>query len=345
MATLVPQLFAKADKNTDEEEQLLQLFWKRAELKQEFEKLRTQSFILTEKLQEQEAINLRVQQKLEQLESNLGDPEYAGTVFAYYQLRSVWNHCHSRLASLANDLEHAQYDKGLRQHLAGFKRQLHESLVDVNEQLRETTAKSGELSAKIRAMREMRSSRRGIWNFFRRRRMTTEINAYRDERRVLTLEINTLTEVVHERISQEPPDYSGLDLLARRSINLGVIAYAQELYLYFADRDLARHMLDSSLRQLKDVSYGSKRDCRGVSKYLEDRMSLLTMDSKLQPRVQLRAQHLSSLLHYNQEHDVVPVAGDLNAIVLFKSDGQPKGEEAVNVLADNYWDVYSVLMT
>jgi hypothetical protein len=344
MATLVPQLFAKAEQNTDEEDQLMKLFWNRAELKKEVEKLRNQSFTQTEKLQEQEAINLRVQQQLEQLESNLGDPEYADTVFAYYQLRRAWGHCHSRLASLANDLEHSQNDKGLRQHLAGFKRQLHESLVDVNEQLRESTGKSGDLSAKIRALREMRSSRSGFWNFFRRRRMTSEINAYREERRVLTLEINTLTEVVQERISQEPPEYAGLDVLARRNINLGIIAYAQELYLHFADRDLARHMLDSSLRQLKDVSYGSKRDCRGLSKYLEDRMRLLTSDSKLQPRIQLRTQYLSSVLHYNQEHDVVPVAGALNAIVLIKPDGQPKGEQAVNVLADDYWDVYSVLM-
>jgi hypothetical protein len=67
MATLAPLLFAKAADSKDEQEQLLRLFWNRAELKKELERFRHESFVLVEQVRQQEAKTLRVQQRLEQL--------------------------------------------------------------------------------------------------------------------------------------------------------------------------------------------------------------------------------------------------------------------------------------
>jgi hypothetical protein len=345
MATLAPHLFTKAEENKDDEEQLLKLFWNRAELKKELDDLRDQSFRMTEKFTQQEALTLRLQQRLEQLETSLGDPENAETVVAYYQLRALWNHCHSRLASLCSDLERTQYDKGYRQHTASFKRQINDSLVDVQQDLKDATITGESLSLRIHALREKRSARHGIWNFFRRRGLTAEIKTIRDERRVARLRVGKLTEEIQLRTSQDPPEFDGLDVAAKRSINLAVIAYAQELYLHFADRDLAENAREASIRQLIDVSYGSKRDCRALSKYAEDRMKLLTADSKLQARVQLRSQLLPALVQYRQDADTVPIADTLGVIALLKPDGRQRGEVCINILAEEYWDVFSVLLT
>lgn len=345
MATLAPQLFAKAEDNKDEEEQLLKLFWNRAELKKELETLRNQSFRLTEKLKQKEAITLRIQQRLEQLEASLGNPENSTTVVAYYQLRAVWNHCQLRLSSLANELERAQSDKASRKYLAGFKRKIDESLVGVKQELREATEAAKALSEKIRALRKQRSSRRGLWNYFYRRGLTTEINLYRENHRSITTNIGELTEDIQLRLSQDAPEYSGLDVAAKRSINITVIAYAQELFLHFADRELAKHVREASIRQLIDVSYGSKRDCRALCKYAEDRMKLLAADSKLQSRVQMRVQQLPFEVHYRMETDTVPDAGTLSSIALLKPDGRQRGEVGVNILGEEYWDVFSVLLT
>ena len=345
MATIAPQLFSKAEDHKDDEEQLLKLFWNRAELKKELDKLRNQAFELTEKLKQQEAITLRVQQRLGQLEASLGDPENAETVVAYYQLLALWNHCHARLTSFSSELERTQEDKGNRQHIASFKRLINESLVGVKQDLNEVTENGEALSAMIHKLREKRSKCRGIWNYFRRRGLTAEIKAYRQERQVVRLRIDELTEEIEVRLSQEVPEFGGLDVAAKRSINLTIIAYAQELFLNFADRDLAKNMRESSIRQLIDVSYGSKRDCRALSKYAEDRMKLLVTDSKLQSRVQMRAQLLPALVQYRQDTDTVPDAVTLSVIGLFKPDGRQRGEVCVNVLAEEYWDVFSVLLT
>ena len=345
MATLAPQLFAKAEDNLNEEDQLLKLFWNRAELKKELKNLRSQSIKLTEQQKQQEALTLRVQQRLEQLEANLGDPENAVTVVTYYQLRAVWDHCHLRLSSLANELGRAQHDKAYRQHTDRFKRKIDESLVGAKRKLKEASETGETLSAKIRALREKRSVCRGVWNLFRRRGLTTEINVYREERRAIRMRIGELTEDIQMRSSQEAPEFAGLDVTAKRSINLTVIAYSQELFLHFADRELAKQVREASIRQFIDVSYGSKRDCRALSKYTEDRMKLLAADSKLQSRVQIRVQRLPGEVHYRQDTDTVPVASTLSSIALLKPDGRQRGEVVINILGEEYWDVFSVLLT
>jgi hypothetical protein len=345
MATLAPQLFAKAEDNKDDEDQLLKLFWNRAELKKELDKLRDQAFSLAEKCKQQEALTLRVQQRLGQLEASLGDPENSATVVAYYQLLALWNHCHARLKSFAGDLERTQKDKTNRQHIAGFKRQINESLVDVKQELQELTKNAELLSAKIHTLREKRSKRRGIWNFFRRRGLTAEINVYRQDRRVTGLRKDELSENIQLRLSQEVPEYGGLDVATRRSINITLIAYAQELFLHYFDRELAKNIRESSIRQVIDVSYGSKRDCRALSKYAEDRKKLLSADSKLQERVQMRAQLLPTLVQYRQDTDTVPDAATLGVVILLKADGRQRGEVDINILAEEYWDIFSVLLT
>ena len=69
-----------------------------------------------------------------------------------------------------------------------------------------------------------------------------------------------------------------LDISARRKINLTVIAYAQELFLHFADRELAMLLKESSIQRMTDASYGSQRDCRSLCKYADDRMKALLAD-------------------------------------------------------------------
>jgi hypothetical protein len=215
----------------------------------------------------------------------------------------------------------------------------------VKQKLKEASEKGETLSAIIHGLREKRSVRRGVWNFFHRRGLTAEINVYREERRSIRMRIGKLTEDIQMRSSQEAPEFAGLDVTAKRSINLTVIAYAQELFLHFADRKLAKHLREASIRQFIDVSYGSKRDCRALSKYTEDRMKLLAADSKLQSRVQIRVQRLPAEVHYRQDTDTVPVASTLNSIALLKPDGRQRGEVVINILGEEYWDVFSVLLT
>jgi hypothetical protein len=345
MATIAPHLLAKGEEKLDEEEQLLKLFWNRAELKKELKLLRDDSFRLGEELKQQEAKTLRVQQRLEQLEVTLGNPKNAMVAVTHYRLKAIWNYCRSRLESLASELARAQYDKAHRHHVVGFKRQIDDSLLGVHAELKTLTDEDESLSATIRALREERNSRRGPWNFFRRRALAAKINDTRVQQSAIRLRIDELTEVVTTRQSLEPPEFAGLDIAAKRRINLSVIAYAQELFLHFAGRELAKQIRDSSVQQLVDASYGDARDCRGLCRYADERMELLAADTKVASRVQFRAEKIKRIAEFRHDDDTIPVASTLGLIPFFDASGEKRGEVAMNVLGEEYWDVFSALLT
>ena len=67
--------FQSAPRDTEpDEEQLLRLFWNRANLKKEFATLQRERERLTDRLRRQEGATLKIQQTLEQLEGMLANP-------------------------------------------------------------------------------------------------------------------------------------------------------------------------------------------------------------------------------------------------------------------------------
>jgi hypothetical protein len=95
---------------------------------------------------------------------------------------------------------------------------------------------------------------------------------------------------------------------------------------------------------LVDANYGSQRDCRVLWKYADDRMALLQADAKLRDRVQFRAAKLQADVVYRRDGDTVPDAATLSLIPLYKSNGRQRGEIAVNVLGEEYWDIFPALL-
>ena len=344
MVTRASQLFSRAVENSEDEEQLLKLFWNRAELKKELDGLRNEVYRLATQLKQEEAVKLRVQQRLQQLESLLANSATAATAVTYFQLREVWHRCQARLASISAELSKAHHDKEYRQHVAGFQRKLYASLSGMQRELSDVTQAGDMLSNQIRALRDQRSNRLGFWNFFRRRKLTAEINVKRARSKSVSRRMDELTEQIQSRSSIEPPEFAGLDVKAKRSINLTVIAYAQELYLHYEDQELAIKAREAIVRQVSDVRYGDKRDCRALSRFIEDRIKLFEADTNGQSRVQIRMHHLIGQTNYRSDGDTVPVAETLETIMLLKPDGKVRGELRVNVLADEYWDIFAALL-
>ena len=55
-------------------------------------------------------------------------------------------------------------------------------------------------------------------------------------------------------------------------------------------------------------------------------------------------QHLSQVVSYRNDGDTVPSAATLGIIALLKPDGRQRGEIAMNILSEEYWDVFSTLL-
>ncbi len=344
MSTIASQLFTRPTAGRDNQEQLLKLFWNRAELKKEFDKLRAEAQELNEQLSKQDALTLRVQQRLDQLEALLANPDTASRAMIYYQLRGIWAGCHQRIASLAKDLERTCRDREYREHVAAFRDEMTRSLVPLQREAGRVGQYADLLSADIKALRARRSGKSGLWNFFRRRRLTMEIEARRLENRQVQQRVRDLNAEIQAGSSAEPPQFSGLSVESRRMINLRIIAGAQELCLHYAEDEVANLAREASARKLTEVRYGSRRDCRELVTRLEAVKQGLESDNAWIKRVQGRAASLDKVSNYRNDTDTVPVAESLGGIYRLDGEGRKTGRVSkVNVLVDEYWDIFSVL--
>jgi hypothetical protein len=332
-----------------DEEQLLKLFWNRAELKKELAKLRRERDKLVEQLRQQEGVNLRSQQRLEQLENLLADPLQAANAAVYYQLRGVWQQCRKRLARLARELRDRQQDHE-EQHARGLFEQARDAvLAGIDAQLAELAARERDVESDLRAVEERTRQLRGFWNYLRRRAAADQAEAVRAALEGLQAQSARLRAERREKEAEPCPPFTGLSLEGRRNINLAVIAMAQELVVHLADGNVAGLARDAAVRSLSDVSYGTVAECRAQGQAIDTVVRRLDGMARLAAQVRRRAEFLRKAAQYRRDSDTVPMAASFGEIPLAIADAgeaRPEGQRSlqVNVLADEYWEIYGVLL-
>jgi len=331
-----------------EDDRLVKLFRNRSELKKEFAKLRREGQQLQEQLQRQEGETLRSQQQLEKLEGMLAHPVQAANAAVFYQLRGVWNHCRRKLARLAEELLTHHRDRELKLDLDQFDaaRKATLSVIDRHEQ---QARDQHEMADKqLDSIRRQYLRSHGFWNYFKRRALATQMETADAAREAAVTHLNQCLEQKKAKEAESPPVFDGLTVEGRRRINLVLIAIAQELYLYFSKRNIAGLAREASVRQVTDVNYGDASTCRDINIHIEKRLRSLPPGQELVANVRDRVAYLRRCASYRRETDTVPVAGSFAEIPFVISDGgEPRGQHSVsiNVLADEYWDVYTVMLT
>ena len=118
--------------------------------------------------------------------------------------------------------------------------------------------------------------------------------------------------------------------------------------LHFDPDDLASLARDAVSRQLGDVEYGSASECRRISRNLAERMQGFEAIPGLPARIRRRTRYLQSCARYRLDTDAVAVASCFTTIPCdLDEQGKPVNGNVVgvNVLIDEYWDLYSVLLS
>lgn len=333
---------------SDDEERLLRLFWNRAELKKEFAKLRREGEQLKEKLERQEGATLRAQQRLEQLEGMLADPVQAANASVFYQLRGVWASCKRKLTRLSQDLTVHQTEREQQGELARFSASVRAATHVFDRQVEKALERENALTEELRMLHERRSRLRGFWNVFRRRALLVEADALESDLQAA----QTHTEHCRaERMSKEgenPPAFVGLSVAGRRRINLALIAISQELFIHFSHCSISVLAREAVGRQVTDVNYGDVEACRELNRNIAACIRSLPVGDDLVRKVRRRAQFLGEHASYRMDTDTVPVAGSFGDIQVDLDSGSGalrRNSVPVNVLADEYWDIYTVLQT
>jgi hypothetical protein len=344
MASVVSNLPRQRGQPVDDD-RLLDLFWNRAELKKAFAEMRAERHNLRERIRQQEGQILRAQQRVEELEGVLADPTQAANAGVFFQLRALWGYGRRRLMRLSRDLATHERERTQRAGQQAFESGREAELAELDRSLAQTREQVRQAQ---QIWMELARRRRGLLAWFGIGPGRDELDVAQEAVTNARLERDRIEQLRKSKLHEAAPDGGELDLASRRRINLAVVALAQELFLHFDEDDLAAQAREAISRQLVDVDYGTASACRRLSRAIAERLQTFEAVPDLPARIRRRARYLVSCARYRLETDAVPTTGCFTTMPRLLDDaGQPVDRRAVatNVLTDEYWDLYSVLLS
>jgi hypothetical protein len=332
-----------------QDEQLLKLYWNRATVKRELKELRKERYELLDKLKEQEGAILRAQEQLEGLERLLTNPLAAANAMVYFQLRHLWRVAAQRLEQFVVELQ-AQRERRERAQLHEAALAKRRRRIDaINEKLENLLGKRANVQQEIARLSERLARTNAILRFFRGPRLRARLTGLGAGEAMLAHKIDELRGLM-EKIQGEPlPEPQGMSLESRRTINLAVIALAQHLAVHFAEHDLASLAKAAMRRPVADMKFGERRDCDQMVERIRERIEGLRLQKDTADQVRRRVEYLLGTVKYRNDNDSVPLSESFDAIPPMPGrQPAPNRRDSdaplrMNVLAEEYWDLPSVL--
>ena len=331
----------------EEDERLLNLFRNRAELKKEFSDLQVSLRHAQEKLASQEAATRRAEERLQFIEQLLSHPDSGYTALVYFQLRALWRHCHDRLQATADDRRGLHEDRLRRHELMQFNQDKQRQLTALDQQIAQAKDEAEERRRRRDSATAELARSGGLTRLLTRRRLRREIgrrNAALESARLRLSELQDRRSAVQG----EPwPEFTGLDLATKREINVAVIALAQQLYLHFQQGELAKLARDAAVRSVQDTNYGPEGECKLLIGRIQTAIASLGASASWNDELEARMKILGSEIRYRSERETVPMASSVSQIALLVKQGHTGARRLpieVNVLADEYWDVYEAFI-
>jgi DNA repair exonuclease SbcCD ATPase subunit len=320
-----------------EQERLLKLFWNRAELKKELQSLDDQLHNLRNKLKQQENANSRLQQQLEQLEVLLGNPERGLDALVHFGLKALWRACRDQLEKFASELKHERQDAQRKQQLAEFQADRSERLKVADERLRQAQEVAEAERGRLGQFEARMTRLQRFWHYFKRRELAAEIVAQRERCAGADRHLDDMREA-HRTIEKEPwPEFPGLTIDNRRLVNLAVIAYAQHLFARLAVSGLAMDARLANNRSVESAKHGNLEACLARLREVSQALAMVNVQDGLAEEIKKRGEKLASTASWRNANETVPQPASLPPAA---TGGVPDA----NILVDDYWDVYKVLL-
>ncbi len=334
-------LFGNSEEKPQDSEKLMDLYWNRAELKKSFADARKEHFRLQDKIKQQEGVAARLQQKLEHLEDLLIDPQWTQNVVVFYQLRGLAQRCERKLATFAEQLKQQSEQKLQGDVTSEWSARLAEESTQVEEQLLVLRNQMQQLEDQCQAGRRRLESMGGFARIFKSRsvksalkQLDQDIETARAAEAALVVDLAAIGE-------RAPPKNEGLNISSKRSINLMILAFAQQLFLQFADRDFAAVVKEASDKSVGSTNYGNQHECAQILQRIEKCTEVLEQSTDFAGTLQQRAKLISERASFRNKTDVVPVAASTTTLFDIDEDGGIREKEA-NILSENYWRISKV---
>jgi hypothetical protein len=337
----------------EHEQQLMQLYWNRAELKKELASQQEQRHALGEKLRLQEAATRRAIDQQEQLQAYLGNPEYGANALVYFQLRALWKLGAEQLANFVAELRRQQDDRERKRHQRDQEERRAEELAGADEQLANARSAAATLQARVELLINRRADLGrwwilSLWNYSRRRALGKEITHVDAEWKAASAQIEDCVRARADLAAQPLREFPGMSVEGRRMVNTAALAYAEYLIGHLPHRGLVSLAKDAMNVQVYDIQFGAREECARLLALIKTALQVvgaasndLTALKDFTDRVRARVQYRGSL-------DTVPIADSVAVPVLTAAPAtsspldRKSGE--LNVLVEDYWNVTVVLL-
>jgi hypothetical protein len=337
----------RREETAEDDHRVLALFRNRAELKKAYGELQEEIYRLKDRIKQQEGATQRVQEMLAALEGRLGLSETAFPALVFYQLRRLWQTGRELLERFVGELSAQQDERERRQHLAEHNRRVFAKRQAADQRLRGAQRLVAEEAARLTDLESRRARLRRFWHYFKRRALEQAVSQARAAAAAADLSLVAAREALEE-IEREPvPEFPGLSLEARRAINIAAIAYAEVLCLRLARTQLVMQAREATRHREATDEYGARAECEALMTQIERAGDLLRAPANLTQEVKQRSGRLTQLARYRIATDAAPTAESLAFSEGDALCGEPGGLSAArmpNVLAEDTWDLYGVLL-
>jgi hypothetical protein len=320
-----------------DEERLMQLFQNRAGLKKAYADLKDEFHILRDRLKQQEGATLRVQEQLDALGDLLADPATGFGALVFFQLRGLWKTCHQQLAKFATDLTRQQEARETARHAAECEATKNMRLADVEERLQAAAAEADAHRERLAAAQSELSRLTAFWHYFRRRRGQRALESLRQGVVVADSAVGELHAEKSAIVAEMAPDFPGISLAARRNINLAIISYAESLCEHVDEFGLAARAKEAVARRVHEMAFGSRTECEEYMQRVQKAQTAVANHRQITAAVKGKLERLRAIGEYRNLADTVPTADSLAA-------ASAASQSQWNVLAEDYWDLYNLLL-
>jgi len=325
----------------------MQLFQNRAGLKKAYADLKDEFHLLRDRLKQQEGSTIRVQEQLDALGDLLGDPKTGFGALVFFQLRALWKTCHQQLSSFATDLTRQQEAREMAKHKSDTEAAKNARLADVDLRLREAAAEADLQRQHLAAAQSEIGRLTAFWHYFKRRRRQKALESLHRQVLVADAAVGDLhserSAVDHEAALEFP----GISLAARRNINLAIISFAELLCEHVDAYGLAARAKEAVARRVHEMNFGTRADCEGFMLRVQKAQAAVANQKQITVALKAKLDRLRATCEYRNNADTVPTADSLApsaAPLDIDKTAKPPSAATWNVLAEDYWDLYTLLL-
>jgi hypothetical protein len=332
-----------------EEERLMQLFQNRAGLKKAYADLQDELHLLRDRLKQQEGATIRVQEQIDALGELLAGPDTGFAALVFYQLRSLWKTCHQQLAAFATELTRQQETRESAKHQEEREQERSARRAEADGRLKAAAAEADQKREQLNQADAEYQRLTAFWHYFKRRRLQRNLDALRSELVAAEAVVGHVHAECQAIEAEVLAPFPGISLAARRGINLAIIAYA-ELVCELVDAfGLTARTKEAMARRVHEMSFGTRADCEGYMLRVQKAIAAVSSQKQINSQVKARLERLRGTCEYRNSADTVPTADSLanaQGSVGKSAKAAPATPSASpwNVLAEDYWDLYTLLL-